>query len=177
MNRLPLSGLLLLAITACAPAVMRGDALPALANVARPMPGVVSAGRLLPADIAVLDKAGVRQVIDLTVDSETPDFDERARVKAAGMRYENLPIAGPHDLTRENVARFDRLLRDARRPVVVHCASSNRVGAMAALRAAWIDGQPVERAIAEGRRWGLKGLEPAVRERLAGNDAAAPVNP
>jgi hypothetical protein len=48
----------------------------------------------------------------------------------------------------------------------VHCASSNRVGAMAALRAAWIDGRPTEEALQIGRAWGLKSLEPTVRARL-----------
>jgi hypothetical protein len=37
---------------------------------------------------------------------------------------------------------------------------------MIALRAALIDGKSTETALAEGRRWGLKSLEPAVRERL-----------
>jgi hypothetical protein len=50
---------------------------------------------------------------------------------------------------------------------LVHCASSNRVGAMIALRAALVDGASADAALAEGRRWGLKSLEPQVRERLA----------
>lgn len=38
--------------------------------------------------------------------------------------------------------------------------------AMAALRAAWVQGQPLEAAIETGRAWGLQGLEPAVRQRI-----------
>jgi hypothetical protein len=38
---------------------------------------------------------------------------------------------------------------------------------MAALRAAWIDGATPGGALATGRAWGLKGLEPTVRELLA----------
>src|SRR3546814_1034559 len=75
----------------------------------------------------------------------------------------------PPDLTRENVLAFDALLRDAERPVLVHCASGNRVGAMAALRAAWVEGRSAEEAIAMGRDWGLKGLEEEVRRRAEEN--------
>lgn len=149
-------------------------ALPAVAEAVSPAPGVVSAGRLAPADIARVRDAGIRHVIDLTPDAETPGFDEAAAVLAAGLRYSNLPLRGAGDLTRANVQAFDAMLRAAERPVLVHCASGNRVGAMAALRAAWIDGRPAEEAIAIGRAWGLKGLEGEVRGRLADADRTNP---
>ena len=88
------------------------------------------------------------------------------------MAYANLPIRGPADLNRANVAAFDALLRDIDAPVLVHCASGNRVGAMAALRAAWVEGHTVEKAVEIGRAWGMKGLESAVRERLASEPGA-----
>lgn len=110
--------------------------LPTVANAVSPSPGIISAGRLAPGDIVPLRDAGIRHVIDLTPDEETPDFDEAATVRAAGLGYSNLPLAGAPDLTRKNVLAFDALLRGAERPVLVHCASGNRVGAMAALRAA-----------------------------------------
>ena len=138
---------------------------PAVA-IAAPAPGVYAAGRLAPADVAALKASGVRSVVDLSLDDETPDFDEAAAVRAAGLGYANLPVHGADGLTRERVVEFDRLLREAKAPVLVHCASGNRVGAMAALRAAWLHGASAEDAIAEGRRWGLKGLEPDVRKRL-----------
>ena len=140
--------------------------LPAIANAVSPEAGVVSAGRLAPEDIARVREAGIRHVIDLRPDAETPDFDEAAAVDAAGLAYDNLPVAGAADLTPATVQAFDALLRDAGRPVLVHCASGNRVGALAALRAAWVDGVPADEAIAIGKAWGLTGLEPAVRERL-----------
>jgi uncharacterized protein (TIGR01244 family) len=138
-----------------------------LPNVSFPAPDRVASGRLQASDIAALKSAGIRNVIDLSVDNEMPDFHEAAAVRAAGIAYHHLPIHGAQDLTRANVARFDQLLSAAGdKPALVHCASSNRVGAMIALRAAIIGGQSSEAALAEGRRWGLKSLEPAVRERL-----------
>ena len=84
------------------------------------------------------------------------------------MRYSNLPIDGANGLTRENVERFDKLVAAAGdAPTLIHCGSGNRVGALIALRAANVQGQPIEKAIETGRSWGLKGLEPAVREQLA----------
>lgn len=142
---------------------------PRIAEAASPSPGVVSAGLLKPGDIGRLKEAGIQFVIDLTLDDETPDFDEASAVRSAGIDYSNLPISGAKDLTRENVIAFDRLLRNADRPVLVHCASGNRVGAMAALRAAWVEGKSEEDAIAIGKSWGLKGLEPQVRERIDSN--------
>lgn len=163
--------LLALALTFSGGAAMAATpaetALAGLPHVAFPAPHRVASGRLQASDIATLEHAGIRQVIDLSVDSETPGFDEAAAVRAAGIGYRNLPIHGAGDLTRASVAQFDRLLRDAGDQLtLVHCASGNRVGAMIALRAALVDGQSTEVALAEGRRWGLKSLEPAVRERL-----------
>lgn len=168
MVRALLLSLLIVATPLWAADILDTKALASLPNVANPAPNLATAGRLQAKDIPVIAKAGVRHVIDLTVDSETPDFNEAAAVRSAGMRYESLPIRGAEDLTPENVARFDRLVKEAgSAPTLVHCSSSNRVGAMAALRAAWIQRQSVDAALEEGRRWGLKGLEPAVRERLS----------
>jgi uncharacterized protein (TIGR01244 family) len=143
-----------------------GVAASALDGFASPAEGIRSGGRISAADLPALDDAGVRHVIDLSADEETPDFDEAAAVRAAGMRYDNLPIRGAAGLTRENVVAFDRLLEGIQGPAVVHCASGNRVGALVALRAAWVDGADDEAAVAEGKRWGLRGLEGEVRERL-----------
>lgn len=162
--------LTLAAMTPDMPQATPASALPMLSHVAQPAPGIITAGRIDAAAVQTLADAGVQHVIDLTAPGEQPGFDEAAAVRAAGLGYDNLVINGPADLTRETAQAFDRLLGQADRPVLVHCASSNRVGALAALRAAWIEGLPMEQAIAEGRRWGLASLEPAVRERLAQRD-------
>lgn len=174
MIRMLLLSLLLAAAPAWAADALDAKALASLPNAAYPAPNIATAGRLEAKDIAVIAQAGVRHVIDLRLDSETADFDEAVAVRAAGMQYHNLPIRGAEDLTPDNAARFDRLIVEVgAAPTLVHCSSSNRVGALAALRAAWVQGQSLDAALAEGRRWGLKALEPAVRERLAASGAAA----
>lgn len=174
MIRMFLLSLVLVTTPAWAADVLDTKTLASLPYLANPGPNLVTTGALQAKDIALIAKAGVRHVIDLRVDTETPDFDEGLAVRNAGMQYHNLPIRGAEDLTPDNAARFDRLISEVgAAPTLVHCSTSNRVGALAALRAAWIKDQPVEAALAEGRRWGLKGLEPAVRERLAASRAPA----
>jgi uncharacterized protein (TIGR01244 family) len=160
--------LLVLAALGGAGCVSTGEplVLPAVADALAPAPGIVSAGRLAPADIARVRDAGIRHVIDLTPDAETPHFDEAAAVRAAGLAYSNLPLRGAVDLTPGNVQAFDALVRSATRPLLVHCASGNRVGAMAALHAAWVEDKAAEEAIAIGKAWGLQGLEDEVRRRI-----------
>jgi len=140
---------------------------PALSHFANPTPDIHTGGRITAEYLPALRTAGITHIIDLTPDAETPDFDEAAAVRAAGLSYANLPIAGAPDLNRESVDAFDQLLRGTQGPTLVHCASGNRVGALAALRAAWLQGADEEAAIAEGRRWGLRGLEGEVRNQLA----------
>lgn len=127
-----------------------------------------------------LPASGVRTVINLRPASETPDLDEKAVVEKAGMAYRSLPIAGAAGLTRDNVAAFDRLLGEAGEgKVLMHCASGNRVGAMMALRARWIQGKSAEDALAIGKASGLKGLEGDVKALLqpAATDAVSSASP
>lgn len=140
---------------------------PALDRFATPVAGIHAGGRIGADDLPALRAAGIVHVIDLTPDAETPGFDEANAVRAAGLAYDNLPIAGADDLGPASVAAFDQLLRDVEGPALVHCASGNRVGALVALRAAWLQGADEDAAIAEGRRWGLRSLETEVRNRLA----------
>lgn len=118
--------------------------------------------------IAKLKSAGITTVIDLRPDSETPDLDEKAAVEKSGLKYRSLPIASAADLTRENVQKFDQLLKDsANEDVLLHCASGNRVGALMALRAAWIEGKSADEALAIGKAAGMTGMTDAVKAQLA----------
>lgn len=166
MKQTTIVAVLFVALTLVADVGTSAATVPEVENAVAPEPGIIAAGRLNREDITRLQNAGIQHVIDLTPDAETPDFDEAKAVRSVGIDYSNLPISGPADLTRENTLAFHDLLRMAQRPVLVHCASGNRVGAMAALRAAWIEGKSEDEAIAIGKAWGLKSLEPQVRERI-----------
>ena len=80
--------LLWLALAMSAPVVAAAPeeaAMAGLPHVTFPAPHRVASGRLQAGDIATLKRAGIRQVIDLSLDSETPGFDEAAAVRAAGI--------------------------------------------------------------------------------------------
>lgn len=130
-------------------------------------PGLHSGGQPTPADLAHLRDIGVRSVINLRAPAEDIGYDEAAEAARLGIAYDTLPISGGEDLTDDAVARFGALLDAgrARGDVLVHCASGNRVGALAALHAATNGATPAD-ALALGRAAGLAALEPAIAARL-----------
>jgi len=133
-----------------------------------PIPGVLSGGQPTQDQIASAGSAGYKTVINLRPDTE-PGFEwEAAAVKAAGMAYVSIPVAGAAGLTKDNVTRLDAALKDAAAngPVLLHCGSGNRIGALLALRAAWLEGKNPAAALDYGRASGLTGLEPAVKSML-----------
>ena len=54
----------------------------------------------------------------------------------------------------------------AQGPLLLHFATGNRVGALTALKAVWLDGMTPDAALVLGRATGLTRLEPAVRAAL-----------
>jgi len=98
---------------------------------------------------------GFRAVLSLRTNSEGVDLVlERARVKSNRMRYFNIPVnsAAPRA---EQADEFLRIARDkTNHPMLVNCASANRVGAfMMILRVVeqgWSEEQALEEAIKIG---------------------------
>lgn len=131
-----------------------------------PLPDVVSAGQPSAAELATAKAAGIRRVINLRPPSEDAGFDEAAAVADLGLPYTVIPVAGPEDLTLATVKRLDEALAEGEGPVLVHCASANRVGALLALRAAWLQGVKPEAALALGTAGGLTRMAPLVAELL-----------
>jgi protein tyrosine phosphatase (PTP) superfamily phosphohydrolase (DUF442 family) len=118
--------------------------------------------------------AGVRTVIDLRSDPEVPPETHSAS-EAAGIAYERVPVEGDADLELASARALDALLDDPRRyPVAIVCSSGNRVGALLAVRAFWLDGSKPESALALGRAAGLTRLEPSVRLLLGLSPAPTP---
>lgn len=132
----------------------------------QPRPGLHTGGQPSEQDLQSFATQGVRTVIDLRSDSEPRGYDEAAAVKAQGMRYERLPISGADDLTSANASALKQLLDNSGHPVLVHCASGNRAGALLALMAQQEEGASRDAALELGRKAGLKSLEPAVAAGL-----------
>lgn len=146
-----------------------GDA-PALGvrNLSRPLPNVLCSGQPTEAQFDALKAAGVTRVLHLRVASESGTGWEEARAAAAGVGFERLEIAGGAGLTRENVEAFAAKLDGyGDELVLVSCKSSNRVGAMLALKACWLDGMDKAAAMELGARGGMKSLTGAVDALLS----------
>ena len=137
-----------------------------LPNGREPLQGVLAGGQPSREQLAALAAAGYRTVVNLrTAEEEMPVAP--AEVEALGMRYVHIPVSGASDLTPAKAAELGALLADpAARPMAIHCASGNRVGALLALEAAQVEGKPPAEALELGRAAGLGRLEPAVRAAL-----------
>ncbi|MSP37164.1 MAG: hypothetical protein EXR70_01565 [Deltaproteobacteria bacterium] len=98
---------------------------------------------------------GFRAVLSLRTNSEGIDLVlERARVESQRLRYFNIPVNGSAPRP-EQADEFLRIARDkSNHPMLVNCASANRVGAfMMILRVVdqkWSEGKALEEAIKIG---------------------------
>lgn len=162
----------LLVITACAGEPEISEASPlkvdldavVAAGVVTPVDGITAAGQPDEAALKVFAESGYAAVIDLRTAGESRGLDEPAVVEALGMDYLSLPI-GRDGISFESAKSLDELISRYDAPVLVHCGSSNRVGALLALRAS-LEGADDEAALETGRVGGLKSLEGRVREVL-----------
>lgn len=128
--------------------------------------GITSAGQPDKAALEVFADVGYATVIDMRAEDEDRGFEEAAFVEDLGLHYVAFPIASEEAISFENARKLDELLQEYPGPVLVHCASGNRVGALLALRAS-LDGADDEQALKLGREGGLTRLEDLVRKRLA----------
>jgi protein tyrosine phosphatase (PTP) superfamily phosphohydrolase (DUF442 family) len=115
-----------------------------------PMDGVLSGGQPTPEQIEAAAEAGFGTVINLRMEAER------------GFEWE------AETVERLEMERLDAALVEAASagPVLLHCASGNRIGAILALRAAWIHGVDAEVALRLGLANGMTRLEPTIRELL-----------
>lgn len=150
-----------------APAASPTPATLGLPNEARPAPGLITSGQPTEAQFAALARAGVTTVIHLRPASEKGTGWEEAKAKDVGLAFVRLPIDGAKDVTEANARKLAGLLADAKGPVLLSCGSSNRCGALLAMKAYFVDGRSKDEALAFGRSGGLKALEPTVAARLA----------
>ena len=130
-----------------------------------PVDGITSSGQPDKAALRVFSENGYAVVIDLRGESENRGMDEKAEVESLGMDYVLFPIEDRAAISFDNAAEFDELIESYDAPVLIHCGSGNRVGALLALRQS-LNGADDEAAVAYGKEGGLTGLEVVVRERL-----------
>ncbi len=131
------------------------------------LPGLYTAGQPAASDWPAIKADGIRTVISLRAPGELQDRDEAAEVRAAGLRYIDIPVAHADGINADNA----RLLHAALSPahgggVLVHCASGNRAGALLALEQKDFDGMTPEAALALGKQAGVTKLEGTLKQAL-----------
>lgn len=161
-----LVGVALLAACAAAPTVSTVPADDIRRDPGRlPDVGYLVTGQPDAAALEAAAASGYVGVVDLRTPTENRGFDEAGTARDLGLRYVSLPIVGAADVTYDNAAALSEILEQFDGPVLLHCSSGNRVGALFALRAS-AAGADTDESLAAGRAAGLTSLEPAVRQRL-----------
>lgn len=136
---------------------------PGLANAACPLPEVLAGGQPTEAHLEALAQRGFRTVLDLRAPGEPRPYDEPEAVRRLGLEYVNIPVT-PDTLADDTFGRFRELMRDrAKRPVVIHCASGNRVGVLLIPYLVLDEGKGIEEAIEAAVEAGLRSQDLAER--------------
>lgn len=91
---------------------------------------VYLAGQPSQDDFRIAKKGGLKTVINLRTQPELT-FDEAAHLKSLGIEYHHVPFRSPETLTDKVFDSVCKVLNEEKNhPVMVHCASANRVGAV-----------------------------------------------
>jgi uncharacterized protein (TIGR01244 family) len=131
-------------------------------------PGRAAAGQPAADVLSKLGTLGFKTVINLRTPGESGPANEKELVEGQGLRYVSVPIT-PASFSLADVEAVQKVLDDAAAgPVLLHCASANRVGATWA--AVLVRrGESLDEALAAGREAGMHSpaMEDAVRRVVA----------
>lgn len=128
----------------------------------RVTPHIATSGALSQDSVQELSKHSFQTVIDLRSESEGTSAEKKA-VEAALMTYINIPVTN-EGIDESQLTAFKQALEQAAPPILVHCATGNRAGAM------WTvyrlsEGVSPDIAFKEGRTAGMNaGMEGKIRK-------------
>jgi uncharacterized protein (TIGR01244 family) len=87
------------------------------------------AGQISKDDIAAIAKAGFASIINNRPDNEEPGqldhHEAEAEARKSGLDYRYLPVVSGN-ITRTEVAEFEKLVLRSAKPVLAHCRSGTR---------------------------------------------------
>lgn len=118
--------------------------------------GVFLASQPSEADFEQASKGGIRTVINLQHDAERLGMDEAGVIQGLGLNYVHVPWNGVEEMTDEVLDTLRTQLQEAERPILMHCKSANRVGAVWLAYRMLDGGLSVDAAKAEAKTVGLK---------------------
>ena len=120
-------------------------------NEASPSSGVLFGGQPTAEQLEALAASGFKTVLDLRGVGENRGFDEAAVARDLGLTYLPVPVTGETLSRAETFDDFIRHFEEAEKPLLVHCASGGRVGA---LYYAWLvasEGMPRDQALEKAK--------------------------
>ncbi len=114
-------------------------------------------------DLKLLAERGINNVVNLRGIGEFSEYDQKAVADKHGLNYKVLPIAGKQGVTVDNAIQFAAMLNTLEGKTLVHCASGNRVGALFALKAFFVDKKTASESLEIGKQHGMTRLEGHVK--------------
>lgn len=113
--------------------------------------------QLNPDQIRQASAAGFQSVLNLRSPQEEGSLaDEQSQVEAAGLTYANVPVK-PSELSDELTDQVLKAIDDLPKPVLTHCKSGLRSGAMALMHLATRNGMDANAALEKGKQNGFDG--------------------
>lgn len=141
-----------------------------IVNYNRTTPAIATAGELKEGAIPKLARLGFSSIVDLRTPPEGVE-EEKVETLGNNLRYINIPV-GKAPPSRAQIDQFRDWIDDpANRPVIVHCASANRVGTLWAMYRL-TEGISLAEALMEGRTIGMKPEREDQVRTFAGNLSA-----
>ncbi len=131
---------------------------------------ILTGGQPSASDLNILAKRGLKRIINLRNHNEFDEYNEEALAKSLNIEYIHIPVAGAKGLTKDNIAAFSAAINASDELTLVHCASSNRVGALFALDAALNNKNKLEQSLKVGEKAGLGSLKSKVIKIIKGSD-------
>lgn len=136
-----------------------------MSNTLVPSERLIVGGQPSEHDFEVLAAAGIKQVVNLRPNTESISFDEAAVAEKWGMQYHVIAVTTTESCTKEKAKQLKAILEKGE-PTLVHCASGNRVGALIALKAYWLDNCTPEEALNMGLETGLTKFTEEIKQAL-----------
>jgi len=114
------------------------------------------AGQPQADDFRIAHEMGIKTILNIREHAEL-DWNEKKVVEDLGMQYFHIPFSTPKNLTDDIFAKTRKLFSDkSKHPIMVHCGSANRVGAVWLAHRVLDDALAEEVALAEAKKVGLR---------------------
>lgn len=137
------------------------EALAGVPNASLPFPGLAASGQPSAAALMAFQAAGGSVVLDIRDPMEPRPFDEAQLVPGLGMEYVNVSVRQDSldDATMDRVLEIVRRSADQGRPLLIHCASANRVAGTLLPYFILDKGMGEDEAVEAAMRVGLRGVD------------------